>query len=378
MTQLATADKADSVSLEEYRKQRYNVLVPTTTMQQISPFHKLRVEQVKVDPKPDSGDVFKVGSKYVGKDNAGDSIYEDVLSLSKTALMKISNAAGIVWNWNETKAVIANSNYVLYQAVGAFRKPSGEWLPLKASKEIDLAVVEEETYEANLKKANELLNSKYQKDKDKLGGLSPEQWAAAQTKSNMIQWRKNKLMRAETGAMLRVIRDLLAIKQQYSPSELQNPFIVPHVDFSPDYNDPEVRKTVMQYGAQATASLFGTSAPAPNQQIADRSMSDAFSQEARERFPDPDEAAVEEDPEEQSGSGIIEGSYSVANEPAAPGQTPVQILGQSEAILTCEHDLSENEKCGKKLSKAEGEYSIANYEIPLCFKHQKVHTKVVQ
>lgn len=234
------------IQLKDYEG-KCNVLIPTVTMQQISPFHRIRVEQVKIDPNPEAGDVFKVGAKKVGNG------WEDVLSLSKTAIMKLSQAAGIVWNWAETKPISVSKDYVLYQAVGAMRKPSGEWIPLKATKEIDLDVVEAETYEANLETAKKL-------KPDQRDGLTPEQWAAAKTKKNMLQWRKNKLMRAETGAMLRVVRALLSVKHQYSPEELKKPFAVPTVDFAPDYSDPEVRKAMAEAGVRATADLFGASA----------------------------------------------------------------------------------------------------------------------
>ena len=243
---MADPQSTSLIQLKDYEG-KCNVLFPTVTMQQISPYHRIRVEQVKINPDPEVGDVFKVGSKKVSNG------WEDILSLSKTAVLRLSTAAGIVWNWQETKVLSVSKDYVLYQAVGAMRKPSGEWIPLKATKEIDLDVVEAETYEANLEKAKKLES----KQRD---GLSPEGWAEAKTKTNMIQWRKNKLMRAETGAMLRVIRALLSIKQQYSPAELKRPFAVPTVDFAPDYSDPEVRKAMAEAGIRATSDLFGQSA----------------------------------------------------------------------------------------------------------------------
>lgn len=260
------------IELKDYEG-KCNVLIPTVTMQQISPYHRIRVEQVQLDPDPDSGDVFKVGSKKVGNN------WQDVLSLSKTAILKLGTAAGIVWNWNETKVLSVSKDYVLYQAVGAMRKPSGEWIPLKATKEIDLDVIEAETYEANLEKANKM-KPEY---RDK---MSPEDWATAKTKSNMLQWRKNKLMRAETGAMLRVVRALLSVKHQYSVSELKKPFAVPTVDFAPDYSDPEVRKAMAEAGIRATADLFGQSAmqqiQAPQQQLPPPIDVDQYSPEGDE------------------------------------------------------------------------------------------------
>lgn len=234
------------IELKDYEG-KYNVLFPQSQMTQISPYHRIRVEEVRINPDPDAGDVFKVGSKKVGNN------WQDVLSLSKTGILKLATAAGIVWNWRETRVLSSSKDYVLFQAVGAMRKPSGEWIPLKATKEIDLDVIEAENYESNLKTAKSL-------NKDKRDGLSPEEWAEQKTKANMIQWKKNKLMRAETGAMLRVVRALLSIKHQYSPQELQKPFAVPTVDFTPDYSDPEVKRMVAVQSLKSASDLFGQSA----------------------------------------------------------------------------------------------------------------------
>lgn len=232
-----------------------NILVPTQHLQQVSPWHTARTSVVQINPDPNALDVFKVGSRY----NEAKKEYEDLFSPAKPALMRIAAAAGIVWNWRESGPIALQRDYVCYKAVGAMRLPDGSWQPIVATKEIDLAVIEEETYEANLKKALEYASDP--KKQAALKGMTPEQWAQAQTKAAMIQWRKNKLMRAETGAMLRVIRAALGMKSQYTKDELQKPFIVPRIDFSPDYNDPQVRQAIIQSGIPAMAQLFGQASP---------------------------------------------------------------------------------------------------------------------
>lgn len=235
-----------------------NVLVPTQHLQQVSPWHVARTSIVTVNPDPNYGDVYKVGSRW----NERKKVAEDIFALGKPALMRIAAAAGIVWNWRESGPQVIQKDYVVYKAVGALRLPDGSWQPIVATKEIDLTVIEEETYEANLKKALDYASDpKNPKKQAALKGMTPEQWAQAQTKAAMIQWRKNKLMRAETGAMLRVIRAALGMKSQYTRDELDKPFIVPRIDFSPDYSDPEVRKALIENGIQAMANLFGQSAP---------------------------------------------------------------------------------------------------------------------
>lgn len=244
-------------TLANYDANKFNVLVPTQEIQQVSPWHAARIAVCTVNPDPMAGDVFKVGSRK----NDATNQWEDLYTLAKPALMRLAASAGIVWNWRESDYVKLDSNYVLYRAVGALRLPDGSWQPLVGTKEIDLTVIEDELYEANLKKGREHAGGDA-KAQAKLNGMSADEWAKAQTRSAMIQWRKNKAARAETGAMLRVVRAALALRSQYTVTELKKPFVVPRIDFSPDYSDPEVRKALIQNGMPAMASLFGQSAPA--------------------------------------------------------------------------------------------------------------------
>lgn len=245
----------DARGATEFKTDKYNVLLPTQHIEQVSPWHAARTTIVQVSPDTTAGDVFKVGSRY--NDKTKD--YENIFCLAKPALMRIAAAAGIVWNWRECGPTTIQQDYVCYKAVGAVRLPDGSWQPIMAEKEIDLMVIEEETHEANLRKAYEYAGDP--KKEKNLRGLRPEEWARQQTRSVMLQWRKNKLMRAETGAMLRVIRAALGIKSQYTAKELEKPFVVPRIDFSPDYNDPVVRQALIQHGVSAMSALFGSAGP---------------------------------------------------------------------------------------------------------------------
>lgn len=321
-------------ALVQYDHSRYNVLVPTTTIQQVSPMHQMRIETVAVSPDPDSGDVYKVGSRKVGNQ------WQDILSLAKPALMRIAAAAGIVWSWRDSMVLSSNRDYVLYQAVGAIRKPDGTLLPIKATKEIDLTVIEEETMEANLKKAHG--------DRTNLNGMTPEAWAAAQTKSNMIQWRKNKLMRAETGAMLRVVRALLGMKMQYSPDELRKPFAVPRIDFAPDYTDASVRQIMAENGTRATMEMFG-SAP---QRLAPAQSA------AVPQIGAPLEGGQPEWGQPVSADELI-GEDPTDEQPAEPSAAPTG-ESQQTALPGTDEDGPRCE-CGKKVSDKVAEYSRKHF-----------------
>lgn len=346
MTEHATA-----LDLSRYPRDRYNVLVPTTTMQQISPWHRQRVEEVRINPDPNAGEVFKVGAVQVG------SQWKDVLSLSKVGIMRLAAAAGIIWNWHETRVLAANRDYVLYQAVGAMRKPSGEWIPLKATKEIDLPAIEAELRQQTQEKA-----AKQDKGPD---------WVEKQVAAAMIQWRKNKLMRAETGAMLRVVRALLAIKHQYSPAELQKPFVVPRVDFAPDPNDPEVRRMMLAQGAQAMNQLFGGHTLPPQQLVGGQEQSAATLPRlapAVDVPPEPDNEPIEADyrqdePEQPVDEAQPENPASDAEAPTEPTEQlfPDQ---QEPAGATCAD-------CGKPVTDKVHDYSLKRFGRPLCYGCQR-------
>ncbi|MEW6104781.1 MAG: hypothetical protein AB1563_00215 [Bacillota bacterium] len=265
--------------LVEYKPDKYNVLMPTQHIEQVSPWHAARTTVVQVNPDPMSGDVFKVGSRY----NEATREYEDIYSLAKPALMRIAAAAGIVWNWRDSGPRVLQRDYVCYRAVGALRLPDGSWQPIMAEKEIDLSVVEEELRDQYAKKADGPLGGteakayrgewrkvRYGNEERNAFFLAEDEksrFIEANVHANLIQWRKNKLMRAETGAMLRVIRAALGIKSQYTFAELQKPFVVPRIDFSPDYNDPSVRQALIQHGVAAMGALFGAATP-PAPQVA--------------------------------------------------------------------------------------------------------------
>lgn len=324
-------------AITEYNPAQYNLLMPASATQQVGPMHQLRVTLVQVNPDPNGGEVFKVGSKFISQDN-----FEDILSPGKPAIMKISQAAGIVWNWRESRFLRLERDYASYEAVGALKMADGSYLVMKATKEIDLAVIEEEVHEANLKKARD--------SKTKLNGLTQEQWAQAQTRSNMIQWRKNKAMRAETGAILRVVKALLGMRPQYSPAELRKPFVVPRVEFAPDIRDATVRQALLEHGMRATSELFGGSAPPAQMISAPQQPPVAFIGDGS--GPSWDNAVRTETDDD----GGYDGSESAPPAPSAPVSAPQpQAPSTTESVDVCEI-------CGRGVSAGVANYSRNHFD----------------
>ena len=70
------------------------------------------------------------------------------------------------------------------------------------------------------------------------------------------------LSKTETKAMLRMVRALLGIQSKYNKADFDKPFAVPHIVYSPDYSDPNVREVLEARNAGNTAALYGSPAEA--------------------------------------------------------------------------------------------------------------------
>jgi hypothetical protein len=233
--------------LEEYRKQgNYNVLVPTLTIQEISPFHKPVLEIVRINPDPKAGEVYEIVQ------GSGD------FSMRAVALQKIGYAAGLIWNVKGCGRTDdgSRSNIVTYRAEAAVRKEDGTYMPLNAEYMVDLDVIEEETRESYEKKSQALMKEKKAKN-EKWTDDDRKAYVERSVRRDMLQKRKFRLQLAQTGAMDRVIRKILGLKGTYKKEELSKPFVVPKIAFNPDVNDPKVREMLLRQGLDATTVLFG-------------------------------------------------------------------------------------------------------------------------
>ena len=250
MENAVTSLEKFQAELEEYRKKnQYNVLVPTQTIQEISPFHKPVLEIVRINPDP----------------KAGGEVYEVVLgsgsfSLRAVALNKIAFAAGIIWNAkNSGRTDDGNDpDIISYRAEAAVRKEDGTYMIRNAEYMLDLKVVGEEIRDSYEQKGQSLMKEKKQKN-EKWTEDDRKNYVEKSVKRDMLQKRKFRLQLASTGAMDRVIRLILGLKSTYRREELEKPFVVPKIAFSPDVSDPKVRDLLLRQGLDATNVLFGPS-----------------------------------------------------------------------------------------------------------------------
>jgi len=216
--------------IEDYEQKKYNILAPRE-IGQVPPMHTPRLSVVQVNPNPNGGDCYPLpGGGKVG--------------LSKVALDRIAQAAGITWLPELSGRVDdgRDPHVVRYKAVGRIKDLTGTWRTILGEKEIDLVAIEDELRESVPKR-------------DWIKNLSPDKRDKAiedAIRSDLIQFRKHRLSRAQSGAMARAIRSALALRSQYTPEEVAKPFVIPKVVFTPDYNDPEVKRFML---AEATGHL---------------------------------------------------------------------------------------------------------------------------
>jgi len=248
MTDAVLATKSiASKELEEWKAKGANLLLPSTHIEGLSEFHKPVLEIVQLSSNPENGDVYEHD-----KDKPGP---KKKWRPTKQALMKLSVCAGVIWSVNETRRIDngADRNYIAYRAVGGIKKADGQPVFFSAEYDMDMEVIEQEMRESYEKKTKgEWMASKTAKEK--------AEYVDFCVNRDLLQKRKFKLRLCEAGAMNRVLRMLLGIKQAYTTEELSKPFVVMRVVFQPDYNDKEVKKAFLDAAVKATFGIYGDSA----------------------------------------------------------------------------------------------------------------------
>jgi hypothetical protein len=233
-----------TTELETYKKQGCNLLMPSTHIAGLSEFHQPIIETVTLSTNPDDGDVYPHDFSAAGPNKKWRP--------TKQALMKLSVCAGVIWSPTETRRVDNGSdrNYIAYKAVGGIKKADGQPVFFSAEYDMDFEVLEEEIREGHVKKISAW--------KDKPSNI-PEK-VDELTKRDILQKRKHKLKLCEAGAMNRVLRMLLGLKQAYTTTELQKPFVMARIVFRPDYSDAAVRKQFIDASIKAMTGIYGPQA----------------------------------------------------------------------------------------------------------------------
>lgn len=363
-----------------------NLLIPSATSVQINPFYKCTVMEVVADTSENSGDIFKVGNVKVGEDRNGKAVYADVFSPAKPLLMKLATAAGIQFHPQYTTVVRENQNTYVGKAYGAVRLPDGTFKTHMETKRICLDD-EEAKYRLEFmdksimgirdwraaKSAAEMFKGEWKEDPEKLNQWNKpekyyviadcdrEKYIERSMLVNMTLLRKTASEKAQTGAILRVIRALLGIKGTYQLQELKKPFAVPTVTFSPDYSDASVRQAMLQQGMNSMGNMFGTTSAPP--------VALPFDNEAFDESFDPEENL--DNPAFTSDRPADEDSYAEDFIPAPPEHETSQPVPPTQHAPQEEQSGYFCDECGASINEKVYGYSLNKFGRPLCMKCQK-------
>lgn len=385
--------------------QSCNLLVPAATSVQINPFYKCSVMEVVADTSERSGDIFSVGKVKVGEHSDGKVKYEEVFSPAKPLLMKLATAAGIQFHPEYTTVRRENANTYVGRAYGALRLPDGSYKTHAETKRICLddeeakyrlefmdksitgitdwkaAKAAEEMFKGHWEDTDETRTyngREYPVKKYVIDDSDREKYIERSLLVNMTLLRKTASEKAQTGAILRVVRALLGIKGTYSREELSKPFVVPTVTFAPDFNDPTVRNAMLQQGMNSMGNMFGTASapPAIPTAFAGDAFSDNFDPEAEVNNPafvsDASFADMQADDEMQyqEAAPVRQRHCQGTGMPpqGAPEPPQPQMGGSNGDLIT--QDLY-CDQCGTHISEKAYEYSLNKYGRPLCMKCQK-------
>lgn len=213
---------------KDYPTDKYNLLIPVKTMQEISPLHKLIINEVQISPNPNDKDVYKEkNGEY---------------ALHKRSLMKLMAAANIqvvdshpipTQKCNKCVEVAQRTRIapkcfecpyqddVAFQVTIAVPEPSGTFRLIKASKELRMEDSRESMTEAQFK-----------------------------------TFKPFRTEQCESKALNRALREGLMIKSTYRADELKKPFIVGLV--MPNMADPDLKKAMIEKISNNAATLYGT------------------------------------------------------------------------------------------------------------------------
>ena len=231
------------VQLNKYDREKYNVLVPVTTMQVASNLQRITVSEVQLDVRQNSSNNGPSKDIYYEKSSSA-------YAITKVGGMKLAAAANIsIVSTTPGRTEACDRCIEMARATGKARscgncphvhdvavtvtirvpEPSGGFRLLQATKEIDC------TLEA----------------------------AGMKDGANGQQYRRflpHRTAMAESKAFMRAIRAALGLAGTYAYEDLKKPFVVARV--VPNLDAPEIKDAVAANYLQSMGMLFETPLPA--------------------------------------------------------------------------------------------------------------------
>lgn len=296
----------------------YNVLSPAIAVAEMAPGYGANLAVVQIDPAVTLDADRKSG---VGPDCYWSrSLFRDEnkRALNKQGLLKIAQAAGIQWDRRFCRRTDDGRERYLWrwEYAGWLRTHDGQLAPVQGSRELDLRDGSPEA-----------------------AGMSTNQLTKARASGNEA---------CETKAMQRAIRTL-GIRQVYTVDELRKPFLIVRFSFTPDMEDPEIKKLVTERAIAGIGALYPSAEPAllppPREQDDIDAAMPTISEAARtaERQPKPiPQAAATDDAPLPVGQALIEKveKFSGTNPTTKRGWTRYQVtFSTGEVAATFSHTL---------------------------------------
>ena len=224
-----------------------NLLLPSTEIGELSDWHTPVIDKVYLSSKPDDGDVYPAGQ--AGQDDSGTKKFR----LAAQGLRKLSVCAGLIWHPWETRRIddMKNRDYVAFQAVGGIRKADGQPVWWKGSYDLDFEIVEEELRDQYSAKCANWDKTEEHK----------QAYVDRNVRRDMLFKRKHRTKLCESGAMNRVIRSILGLKNAYTVEELAKPFVMLRIVLRPDFTDKDVRAKLADTAIKAMVGIYGSETP---------------------------------------------------------------------------------------------------------------------
>ena len=215
------------VQLNKYPPERYNVLIPVTSMQIMSNLQKIVVNEVQLNPDPNGNDVYF--DKQTGK-----------LAITAVGGTKLAAAANIsIIHSGAEQPEVCKRCLEMAKATGQAKpcggcdhaydvrytvsvrvpEPSGGFRIITKSKEIDCALERGSMSEAQYKR------------------FLPHRGSMAETK-----------------AYMRCLRSALGLSQGYTREEIRKPFVIAHI--VPNLDAPDMRKALIGNSLRDMGLLF--------------------------------------------------------------------------------------------------------------------------
>ena len=291
------------VQLNNYPRDKYNVLIPVTSMQVMSNMQRIIVNEVRLNTNPNGNDIYydKQTGKYA------------ITAVGGTKFAAAANIS-IVYNEGEQPEVCkrcidmakatgmaqpcggcAHAYDVKHTVTIRVPEPSGGFRMITKSKEIDCTLEK-----------------------------------ASMTEAQFKRFLPHRASMAETKAYMRCLRSALGLAQGYTKQDLEKPFVIAHI--VPNLDAPEMRNAMINNSLRDMGLLFEAPGGAGAQTQQPLALSDGA-------------AGTNESGYQEPADGYNEGEYPDTDTDTPPWEMDTE--PQEQQGFRCAD-------CGKEITEATG------------------------